>query len=155
MTLNALELRIPPVALLLVTGAAMWAVTHVVPSMNATPAARLAVAVLLGLSGLLVALAGVREFRRARTTLHPQRPDATSSVVRTGIYAHSRNPMYLGMLLVLVAWGAWLANLASLALAAAFVPYLNRFQIEPEERAMARNFGAAYEAYRRQVRRWL
>ncbi len=105
--------------------------------------------------GLLVALAGVREFRRARTTLHPQQPEAASSVVRSGIYARSRNPMYLGMLLVLVAWGAWLANLASLALAAAFVPYLNRFQIEPEERAMARNFGAAYEEYRRQVRRWL
>ncbi len=63
--------------------------------------------------------------------------------------------MYLGVVLMLLAWGAWLANLASLALAAAVVPYLNRFQIKPEERAMARNFGAAYEDYLRQVRRWL
>ena len=153
--MNALELRIPPVAVMLVTAAAMWAVTHVVPSMHAAHPARLAVAVPLGCIGLLVALAGVREFRRARTTLHPQKPEATSSVVRSGIYGYSRNPMYLGMLLVLVAWGAWLVNLASLALAAAFVAYLNRFQIGPEERAMARNFGAAYEDYLHQVRRWL
>jgi len=152
---SGLELRIPPVAVMLVTAAAMWAVTHVVPSVNAARPARLAVAVPLALAGLLVALAGVREFRRARTTLHPQKPEATSSVVRSGIYSRSRNPMYLGMLLVLVAWGAWLANFASLALAAALVPYLNRFQIEPEERAMARNFGADYAEYLRKVRRWL
>jgi len=152
---SALELRIPPLALMLVAAAAMWAVAHVIPSANAAQSVRLAVAVPLALSGLLVALAGVREFRRVRTTLHPQRPEAASSVVRSGIYAYSRNPMYLGILLMLLAWGAWLANLASLALAAAIVPYLNRFQIEPEERAMARNFGAAYEEYRHQVRRWL
>ena len=152
---SALELRIPPLALMLVAAAAMWAVAHVTPSANAAQSVRLAVAVPLALSGLLVALAGVREFRRVRTTLHPQHPEAASSVVRSGIYAYSRNPMYLGILLMLLAWGAWLANLASLALAAAIVPYLNRFQIEPEERAMARNFGAAYEEYRHQVRRWL
>jgi protein-S-isoprenylcysteine O-methyltransferase Ste14 len=153
--MSALELRIPPVAVMLVTGAAMWALAQLVPSVSAAPSARLAVALPLGVCGLLVALAGVREFRRARTTLHPQHPEAASSVVRSGIYAYSRNPMYLGILLMLLAWGAWLANPVSLALAAAIVPYLNRFQIEPEERAMVRNFGAAYEAYRREVRRWL
>jgi protein-S-isoprenylcysteine O-methyltransferase Ste14 len=150
-----LELRLPPVIVMLVAGTAMWVAAQVIPSVGAARAARLAVAVPLGLAGLLVALAGVREFRRARTTLHPLRPEAASSVVRTGIFARTRNPMYLGILLLLLAWGAWLANLASLALAAAVVPYLNRFQIEPEERAMARNFGAAYEAYRREVPRWL
>jgi len=152
---SALELRIPPVAVMLLTAAAMWAVTHVIPSVNAAHSIRLAVAVPLALAGLLVVLAGVTEFRRARTTLHPQKPEATSSVVRSGIYGRSRNPMYLGMLLVLVAWGAWLANLASLALTAGFVAYLNRFQIGPEERVMARNFGAAYAEYLCQVRRWL
>jgi protein-S-isoprenylcysteine O-methyltransferase Ste14 len=153
--MSALELRIPPVAVMLIVAGAMWAAARVIPSVDAAHATRLGLATLLGLTGMLVALAGVREFRRARTTLHPQKPDATSSVVRSGIYADSRNPMYLGMLLVLLAWGAWLANLASLALAAAFVPYLNKFQIAPEERVMARNFGASYEQYLRQVRRWL
>ena len=153
--MNALELRVPPVAVLVVTAAAMWAVAQVVPSVDAAQPARLGVALLLGLIGLLVAVAGVVEFRRARTTLHPQKPESSSSVVRSGIYGYSRNPMYLGGLLILLAWGAWLANLASLALAATFVLYLNRFQIGPEERALARNFGVAYTEYLRQVRRWL
>lgn len=152
---NSLELRIPPVAVLLMFAVAMWAIAQVVPSLNVTRAARLWVAIPLGLAGLLIVLAGVIEFRRARTTVHPQKPDASSSVVRSGIYRHSRNPMYLGMLLVLLAWGGWLANIAALALAVLVVPYLNRFQIQPEERALARNFGAAYAAYAREVRRWL
>ena len=63
--------------------------------------------------------------------------------------------MYLGVLLVLIAWGGWLANPAALVLAALFVQYINRFQIQPEERALARNFGAAYASYAREVRRWL
>jgi protein-S-isoprenylcysteine O-methyltransferase Ste14 len=153
--MSALELKIPPVALALVAAAAMWAVAQVIPPVAAARSARLALVVPLALGGLLVMLAGVLEFRRARTTLHPQHPEQAASVVRSGIYAYSRNPMYLGILLILVAWAAWLANLASLALAAAIVPYLNRFQIEPEERVLARNFGAAYEAYRREVRRWI
>lgn len=152
---NPLELRVPPVAVWLVCAAAMWAIAQAVPPLHATRAARLWVAIPFGLAGLFVVLAGILEFRRAGTTLHPQKPDASSSVVRSGIYRYSRNPMYLGMLLALVAWAGWLANPAALVLAVLFVTYLNRFQIQPEERAMARNFGTAYASYVREVRRWL
>ena len=61
----------------------------------------------------------------------------------------------LALLLALLAWGLWLGNLPALALLPAFVLVLNRLQIQPEERALARLFGAEYEAYCRQVRRWL
>ena len=153
--MNSLELRIPPVIVMLLVGTAMWAAAQVIPSVEAPLPMRAGLAIALGVSGLLVALAGVFVFRRAGTTLHPQRPESSSAVIRSGVFACSRNPMYLGMLLVLLAWAAWLANVASLALAFAFVAYLNRFQIRPEERVLAARFGAAYTEYLAQVRRWL
>ncbi len=102
-----------------------------------------------------MAVAGVREFRRASTTVNPLTPAAASAMVRSGIYRHTRNPMYLGMLLVLAGWAAWLASVAAVAVLPAFVLYMNRLQIEPEERALASLFGSDFEDYRRSVRRWL
>lgn len=72
-----------------------------------------------------------------------------------GPYRFTRNPMYLGMVLILLAWCLWLGNAAALLALAAFVGYITRFQIVPEERALAGRFGAAYEDYRRRVRRWV
>jgi protein-S-isoprenylcysteine O-methyltransferase Ste14 len=76
-------------------------------------------------------------------------------MVRSGIYRHTRNPMYLGMLLVLAAWAVWLASPAAFAVLPVFLLYLNRYQIEPEERILAGLFGGEFDAYRRSVRRWL
>lgn len=63
--------------------------------------------------------------------------------------------MYLGFLLMLVGWGVYLSNLAALLLVPSFIVYMNRFQIMPEERALAAKFGAQYVAYMQEVRRWL
>jgi protein-S-isoprenylcysteine O-methyltransferase Ste14 len=71
-----------------------------------------------------------------------------------GIYGYSRNPMYLAMLLCLLAWGLWLGNVFNTLVAAFFVSYMNRFQIVPEERALTRVFGREYQLYCSQVRRW-
>ena len=100
-------------------------------------------------------LAGVIEFRRARTTVDPTRPEHSSAIVSGGIYSLTRNPMYLGFLLILAAWAAWLGNLPACLALLAFVQYMNRFQIAPEERVLGARFGAPYEAYRQRVRRWL
>jgi len=63
--------------------------------------------------------------------------------------------MYVGFLLVLVGWSAYLANVAALLLIPMFVVYMNRFQIKPEERALATKFGTEYTEYMQRVRRWL
>ena len=63
--------------------------------------------------------------------------------------------MYLGIVLILAGWAAWLSNVLSLSGAFAFVAYMNRFQIRPEERALRAKFGADYEAFAKSVRRWL
>ncbi len=153
--MNALELKIPPVALALLVGAAMWGVAVWVPGL-AGPLPRLpAVALLLVLAGALVALLGVASFRRAKTTVNPTTPGAASALVDSGIYRYSRNPMYLGLLLVLAGWGLWLAHALALLGLPAFVVYMNRFQIAPEERALTAVFGDAFAAYRHKVRRWI
>ncbi|SMB27567.1 conserved protein of unknown function [Sterolibacterium denitrificans] len=91
----------------------------------------------------------------ARTTVNPLAPGRSNSVVRTGPYRFTRNPMYLGMALLLLAWCIHLRNpLAPLSILAFFV-YIIRFQIIPEERALLAKFGDAYAAYLSDVRRWL
>jgi protein-S-isoprenylcysteine O-methyltransferase Ste14 len=109
----------------------------------------------LALAGALVALAGVVAFRRQETTVNPLTPSESSSLVASGIYRFSRNPMYLGFVLALLGWAAFLGNWVSALLLPAFVAYMSRFQIQPEERALAERFGPEFIAYSQSVRRWL
>jgi protein-S-isoprenylcysteine O-methyltransferase Ste14 len=112
-------------------------------------------AIALAGAGISMALAGVLAFRRADTTVDPRAPQQTSSLVIKGIYHYSRNPMYLGFLLLLTALACYVMNGAAFALLPLFVWYMNRFQIAPEERHLLHKFGADYQAYLLQVRRWL
>jgi protein-S-isoprenylcysteine O-methyltransferase Ste14 len=99
-------------------------------------------------------MSGVLTFRRAKTTVNPTTPAAASALVRTGVFRFTRNPMYLGLLLCLVAWAIFLSSVLALLSAPLFVVYMNRFQIAPEERALAALFGDSFAAYKRDVRRW-
>jgi len=150
-----LELKIPPPIVWLVMAAAMLGVAHAVPALTFTFAGRLAIAWALVVLGAALALAGVIAFRKQRTTVNPLTPGASSSLVCGGVYRYSRNPMYLGFLLALAGWAAYLANAGSLVLLPAFVAYMTRYQIEPEERALLARFGPGFAAYMSRVRRWL
>ena len=154
-TMNALELRIPPLVLVVLSAAAMGLLAWVTPSLTWHWPYRGVVALALALAGACVVILGVAAFRHARTTVNPTRPQGASSLVRGGIYRVSRNPRYLGFVVVLFALALFLSNLLSLVLVALFVAYINRFQIEPEERALIALFGEDFAAYRREVRRWL
>jgi len=105
--------------------------------------------------GIFFILAGVYEFQKAKTTLNPTTPAATSSVVASGIYRVSRNPMYVGFLLALTGWAIFLSHPLPFLLLPAFVAYMNRFQISPEERVLSAKFGNEYDRYKQGVRRWL
>lgn len=107
------------------------------------------------LAGTLLALAGVLRFRRAGTTVDPRSPERASTVVSTGVYRWSRNPMYLGMALVLLGLAARESTLAGYSTALLFCAYLTHFQIVPEERALLTAFGPEYAAYMARVRRWI
>lgn len=153
--MRRLEARIPPPLVALVCGAAAWGLARWSPAPVVEMPFRAALAATLVAAGVAVAFAGVLRFRRAATTVDPLHPDRASALVTAGIYRHTRNPMYLGMALVLVGWAAWLAHPLGLAGPAAFAAWISRFQIVPEERALAARFGAEFERYRAQVRRWL
>jgi protein-S-isoprenylcysteine O-methyltransferase Ste14 len=150
-----LESKVPPPAVALVTAVLMWLASRSSPSLAFLFPAGNLLAVALAAIGVLVAISGVVTFRRARTTLNPTKPDAASSLVSSGIYKITRNPMYLGLLLVLIAWGVFLSNWIALLFLPIFMAYINRFQIVPEEQALTSLFAREFVAYQSRVRRWL
>ncbi len=153
--MSALELKIPPVLLTALFVVLMWLISHVTPSIALLSAFRISSLLLFAAAGTFVGLAGVAAFRKAGTTVNPLSPDTSTSLVATGIFKRTRNPMYLALMLALIGWSAYLANLFALALTAGFVLYMNRFQIQPEERALEAQFGDQYFEYSRKVRRWV
>lgn len=154
---DSLELKIPPLAVVLIAAGLMllmrWLTPTLVVSLDLDVRMWAALPVLA--AGIAIAVAGVIQFRRSHTTVNPMTPERTSALVSSGIYRYTRNPMYVGMLLALLAFSVVLASPASLLILPAFVVYMNRFQIVPEERELARHFGAEFQAYRARVRRWL
>ena len=102
-----------------------------------------------------MALAGNREFKRARTTINPFRPENSTVLVTSGIFRITRNPMYVGLTLVLLGWAAFLSSGWGLLGPVVFALYINCFQIAPEERVLSAKFGEAYTRYTARVRRWL
>jgi protein-S-isoprenylcysteine O-methyltransferase Ste14 len=153
--MKLLELRVPPPALMVVAAPLMWLIARAFPSLDFQLPARRTLALAIALIGLAIAVFAVFQFRRAGTTPNPMKPHESTTLVVTGMYRFSRNPMYLGDVVILAAWALWLANAAAFVLLPVFVAYINRFQIAPEERALESRYGAAYAGYRQAVRRWL
>ena len=153
--MNALELKVPPLLLALVLAAAMWLSATQLPSLALTLPWRQGLAITVAGVGLLFVLAAGYAFRKVKTTVNPTKPAAASSVVVTGVYRMSRNPMYVGALLALAGWALYLSHPLPFLFLPAFVAYMNRFQISPEERALSAKFGVEYETYKHAVRRWL
>lgn len=153
--MRVIENKIPPVALAFLLGALMWVAARTIPAFGFTLPAGPVLGAGLALAGVVIALLGVVSFRRARTTVNPLHPEAASALVTSGIYRLTRNPMYLGLLLVLLGGAMYLANAAAFIVPATYVPLMNRLQIFPEERTLAALFGPAFADYASKVRRWL
>jgi protein-S-isoprenylcysteine O-methyltransferase Ste14 len=153
--MHTLDHKIPPPAVMLLFAASMWLLSASESSMALALPWRQTLAITVWCLGITISLAGLLEFWRAKTTINPLNPEAASAMVTSGIYHYSRNPMYVGLLFALVGWAVWLSHLIAFALLPLFVLYINRFQIEPEERALAAKFGEEFRQYRNSVRRWL
>jgi len=152
---RALELKVPPPVVAFLIGVAMWfAFPHGVP-VELSLVARITAFAVIALAGGAIALAGELEFRRARTTINPFKPENSTTLVTSGIYRITRNPMYVGLTLVLVGWAAFLWSAWALPGPVVFALYITRFQIAPEERALCARFGETYAQYAAHVRRWL
>lgn len=113
------------------------------------------IAAVIFLASIAVMVLALREFRRAKTTVNPLRPETASSLVQSGVFSLSRNPMYLGLFGILLAWTVYLGAPAGVAGLALFVTWMSLLQIRPEEKAMAALFEDDFVRYCRRVRRWL
>ena len=154
-SVHALELKIPLFALVIGVAVLMWVAAAYSPGLNVKFPFQPVVAWAFGLWGVITCVLGVVAFKRAKTTVNPTKPESSSSLVTSGIYRRSRNPMYLGFLLMLAGWAAARANLVAFLALPGFVLYMNQFQIKPEERALMSIFGDKFKTYCSSVRRWI
>ncbi len=150
-----LETRIPAPFVAMALALAMWLLPRAQALPDAIDVLRLAAIDLSMNLSAVVALAAFAGFWKARTSINPLKPDRASVLVTHGIYRFTRNPMYLSLLLLLVAYACHLGTWAALGGPVAYVAYITRFQIVPEERILASKFGDEFVEYRRRVRRWI
>lgn len=153
--MSSLELKVPPVLQVLIIAFAMYGLSGLFPNLQVMLNGTKWLASGLVIVGMALAIMGVLAFKKAQTTVNPHTPEKSASLVTTGIYHYTRNPMYLGMLVVLLGWAFYLSNFAALLVLPVFIIYMSRFQIQPEERFMMQKFSDEYQIYMTKVRRWL
>ncbi|MDO4789365.1 MAG: isoprenylcysteine carboxylmethyltransferase family protein [Porphyromonas sp.] len=147
-----MKLKIPPVGVFMLFALLMWIVAR---SVSVISFRSLLLAGVFIVVGGCVALAGVIAFRKAQTTVNPYKIEESSALVASGIYALSRNPMYLGMAIMLVGWAFGLGEMLTLLGVLGFMVYMTYFQIRPEERALKAKFGKSFEEYCQKTGRWI
>lgn len=153
--LSKLELRIPPPLVMLLFMVTVFGFDKIMPfTLFYLPWLTYASVISLVTLGGVIALWGVKEFKNAKTTVNPLKPESSSSLVSSGIYQYTRNPMYLGLLLILLSAVIYSQHPLGLVSALGFVLYMNRFQIEPEEKMLVKLFGEEFVDYSNQVKRW-
>lgn len=150
-----MELKIPPPLLAFMFALIMWGISNIESLGPIESALTGPLSLMVLVMGLATNIAAVASFRSADTTINPMRPNNAARLVNGGIYRLSRNPMYLGVLLMLSSWAIWLGSPVCLAVLFFFVWYITKFQIVPEERALAELFPEPFETYRLTVRRWI
>ena len=107
------------------------------------------------IAGLSILLWAVRLFKKQNTTVNPIKIENASSLVTSGIFKYSRNPMYLGMVLILLGLTFMFNLIGGIMFTLLFTMYITKFQIRPEEEVMERFFGADFIKYKQNVRMWL
>ena len=105
--------------------------------------------------GILVFINPVLKFIKSKTTINPIQFEETNRLVTSGIFKYSRNPMYLGMLMIIISTSIFYLNIYSILTPFLFVFWINKFQIKREEIFLTEKFGKEYLSYKNKTRRWL
>lgn len=153
--MHGLDNKIPPPVVGALVAAGMWGVSILGPQFPLASVPKYSLVAILVVAGLTFDALGILAFRRSRTTVNPLKPERASAIVTSGVYRITRNPMYLGMALLLLAWAIYLSALLPFAGLLIYVWYITKFQIKPEERVLESIFGEEYSSYAARVRRWL
>ncbi len=139
----------------LLGAAVMWTLAKYLPLWQISLPRQSTIALLIAIAGVGIDLTALWSFRKARTTINPMTPEKSSAVVSEGLYRYSRNPMYVGQLILLVAFAVYLGALSAWVVPPIFVWVITVCQIIPEERVLEQLFGQPYIDYKKSVRRWL
>ena len=110
---------------------------------------------LMVLIGLTIIVIGVKTFHNSDTTINPLNPSEASHLVTEGVFSYTRNPMYLGMVIILLGVSIYNGVYIGIIILPCFIFYITEFQIKPEEEAMEEIFPGDYTDYLKRVRRWL
>ncbi len=153
--MKALENKIPPPIVMAMFALIIWLVRGFGPQIPIYGNLKIGISLALVAIALFIDIAAFFEFRKFKTTINPLSPEKASSIVTTGIFSKTRNPMYLGMLILLIAWAIFNGAMIGLAIVPLFWAYITRFQIIPEERALIEKFGQEYLDYLKRVKPWL
>lgn len=153
--MTRLETAVPPPVWALLVGAAMFGVNRLGAAWSIGTWGRL-VGVAIWVVAFATSASGIATFRRAGTTVDPHDPSKASALVVSGVYRITRNPMYVGLALLVFGWGFVLRDpLLAIVGAGVFAAIITRLQIVPEERMLRAPFGADYEAFLSRTRRWI
>ena len=152
---TSMELKIPPPLYMAAFLLFMWLLKNSAPIFTWENGFFESVGVLLITIGLLFDVWSFMGFVKSKTTINPLKPEKANNLVTDRLYRFTRNPMYLGMALILTGWAFYLGGFSSLLLLPGFVFLLTKYQIKPEERILESIFGEEYVRYKTEVRRWI
>ena len=148
-----MKTKIPPPILALVMIVLIYLSSFFIESTTFNYQGSLCLLVLI--LGLACAIPSFKLFARYKTTISPLKPSDATALVTEGMYRYSRNPMYLGLLLLTIASTIWFGTWFGIIINILFIFLINFLQIIPEEEALLEIFGEEYEEYKKKVRRWI
>jgi len=153
--MSVLDNKVPPPLLFFMASCTTWFSALYSPRLELNTTITHLVSISLLVIGIAFCVTGMISFHREKTTINPLKPETTTSLVTSGVYSFSRNPMYLGLALALLSFSVYLRSPSSIIGFIFFVLYINRFQIKPEEKHLYAIFGGGFVQYTQTVRKWL
>lgn len=150
-----MHLKIPPPIYALSIALIMWLSHLYIPVVNLINSPWNNIGIVVIVLAAILDFSSLYLFFKKRTTPNPMRPEFTTGLVVKGMYKISRNPMYLGMLMMLFGFAIFLGKLTPFLVLPAFYFLLTEMQIKPEEKILEDKFGDEYLDYKNKVRRWL
>ena len=153
--MKALELKIPPPGYALIIGFLMWSLNHYFPVAHWIANPWNKAGLVLIVMAFSIDLSSLFLFFKKHTTPNPFRPENTTGLVTSGLYKYTRNPMYVGLLIILTGYTVWLGSVTPFFLLPLFFWLITNMQIKPEERILEEKFGQEYLDYKKLVRRWV
>lgn len=148
-----MKTKIPPPIIMIFFGTCILLSKRIFPNIDFGNVAYVGF-LFYGLAAFLI-LNSISTFRKHKTTVNPLKPESASSLVTSGVFQITRNPMYLAMAFILIALSIHRSAVGGIVFIPLFIGYITKFQIIPEEAAMQKLFGDEFSTYKNKVRRWL